>query len=679
MHPPVNWRLRCLGLLALGCIVAGSGLLTAGQPAAQTEPNPEALTRGPIHEALAKPVVFDPQPGIIAPRQPPEPIEELPPDQKLEGDNVIWIAGYWYWDDTRQDFLWVSGLWRDLPPGRTWVPGYWAAVTNGYQWVAGFWATAETAEITYLPKPPPTVETGPNSEPPSPDQVWIPGTWVWQENRYLWQPGAWIAANPNWIWVPSNYLWTPSGYVFIQGYWDYVLDRRGLAFAPVVLDRRLMRADYVYTPSVVLDASLLLNYMFVWPSHVHYYFGDYYDARYLQAGVYPWFAFHNSRFGYDPLFTHAHWYYGRRDPQWVSHVREHYWHLRERQELRPPPTYTAWARITQQQGGNTHIALIAHPLKEVIHQRNFPVRLVEVDSRHRKDYRLAATETRQLIQERARWEGRKVHESAKIDDRAAREGVRNTQTGNVTKWQLPRTASAARTNTPPGRTTGAGAGTAHRPPEVPARPHQQQATEDAGRGRPNRPLPGPEEMLRQRTPEDRNRNQPPGQQRDTTGAPGRDRNQDNRPVTPPIGRDRGDERGRPPVTPPGRDRDDRGRPPTTPPGSGADRDRPPSTPPGRDRDDRGRSPVPPAGGNRTGDRPTTPPPGGGDRTGDRPTTPPPGSDRDRNRPPVPPSGADRDRDRPPVPPPGRGDQGRDRPKDTPPRGTPPKGGGPGKG
>src|SRR3954447_20191862 len=55
----------------------------------------EVLTRGPVHEAFAETVTFDPEPGLIAPKEPPTPIEELPPEQRPEGTNVAWIPGYW--------------------------------------------------------------------------------------------------------------------------------------------------------------------------------------------------------------------------------------------------------------------------------------------------------------------------------------------------------------------------------------------------------------------------------------------------------------------------------------------------------------------------------------------------------------------------------------------------------
>ena len=50
----------------------------------------------------------------------------------IPGDNVVWIPGYWSWDDSRNDFLWVSGIWRNLPPGRQWVPGYWSEAAGGF-------------------------------------------------------------------------------------------------------------------------------------------------------------------------------------------------------------------------------------------------------------------------------------------------------------------------------------------------------------------------------------------------------------------------------------------------------------------------------------------------------------------------------------------------------------------
>ena len=55
----------------------------------------EVLTRGPVHEAFAETVTFDPEPGMIAPGTPPPAIEEVPPEIRPEGENIAWIPGYW--------------------------------------------------------------------------------------------------------------------------------------------------------------------------------------------------------------------------------------------------------------------------------------------------------------------------------------------------------------------------------------------------------------------------------------------------------------------------------------------------------------------------------------------------------------------------------------------------------
>lgn len=102
--------------------MAMGGILWSGQIAlGQTEPasdSAEVLTRGPVHEAFAGAVTYNPEAGIIVSGKPPELIDEIPPDQKPEGDNVAWIPGYWAWDEDQTDYLWISGIWRNLPPGR---------------------------------------------------------------------------------------------------------------------------------------------------------------------------------------------------------------------------------------------------------------------------------------------------------------------------------------------------------------------------------------------------------------------------------------------------------------------------------------------------------------------------------------------------------------------------------
>ena len=50
-----------------------------------TEPEGvQVLTQGPIHEAFAQPVLFDPKPGPVVPKAPPSPIEEVPPELEAQ-------------------------------------------------------------------------------------------------------------------------------------------------------------------------------------------------------------------------------------------------------------------------------------------------------------------------------------------------------------------------------------------------------------------------------------------------------------------------------------------------------------------------------------------------------------------------------------------------------------------
>src|SRR6516164_5211398 len=175
-------------------------LLVAGPVLPQDQPPPppqpqgvDVQTRGPVHEAFAEPTTTQPEQSQVVTKQPPDPIEELPPDQKPEGDNVQWIPGYWHWDDEASDFIWVSGCWRDVPPGRRWLPGHWQEVSGGWVWVPGFWATENVDQVQYLPSPPPTIDQGPAAPAPDANSIYVPGSWVYQTNRYLWRPGFWTA------------------------------------------------------------------------------------------------------------------------------------------------------------------------------------------------------------------------------------------------------------------------------------------------------------------------------------------------------------------------------------------------------------------------------------------------------------------------------------------------------
>src|SRR5262245_52799750 len=77
----------------------------------QPEPGIKVADKGPIHEAFAQPGAEVRGKGMTAPKAPPPPIPEVPPETKPDGENVKWVPGYWQWDAEKEDFLWVSGFW----------------------------------------------------------------------------------------------------------------------------------------------------------------------------------------------------------------------------------------------------------------------------------------------------------------------------------------------------------------------------------------------------------------------------------------------------------------------------------------------------------------------------------------------------------------------------------------
>lgn len=314
-----------------------------GNDAPAMENGQQVLTRGPVHEAFGQPTVFNPKPGLAITKKPPQPVEELPPDEKPEGDNVSWIGGYWSWDEEKNDFMWISGFWRVLPPGRQWMPGYWSDNAGQSAWVSGYWANAATQEQEVVDQAPPdSLEQGAPPTAPTQEHIWAPGCWIYRDTRYLWRPGYWVVNQPGWCWVPATYNWTPGGYIYVDGYWDHSVRRRGVLFAPCYFDSAVIyRPGYYYRPSVCLDIEVITPHFFCRPSYGHYYFGDYYATSYLSVGITPWFNFtyaRGSRF-YSSDFSYYECHYRRSNPRWGIEVRLGYERYRDNVAIRPARTY----------------------------------------------------------------------------------------------------------------------------------------------------------------------------------------------------------------------------------------------------------------------------------------------------------------------------------------------------
>ncbi|GAA5507988.1 hypothetical protein [Novipirellula caenicola] len=281
-----------------------------------------ALLQGPVHEAFASQadsgVILHPR---VHSEKPPANVREQPPEDRPVGDNLLWIPGYWSWDDQAAKYVWVSGVYRKVPPGRTWVPGYWSTRGEGYQWTSGFWSSTRAGvdDQVYLPPPPQSIDNGPSVPPPDDDFFWLPGSWEYDDGGYWWRSGYWTRHYEGWVWQPDCYITTPHGYVYNTGYWDLLPPDRGMLYSPVEFDRPVyLNPGFVYRPRLPLanSAALLLN-LFVRRGHPGFYYGNYYGPSYASLGYQPWYDLGYGSGGFGsryavPWLSYYDWNYGQR-------------------------------------------------------------------------------------------------------------------------------------------------------------------------------------------------------------------------------------------------------------------------------------------------------------------------------------------------------------------------------
>lgn len=375
-------------------------------PAIPAQEQPEVLSRGPVHEAFAKPVVMQLQTSLTAPQQPPPNIEEVPPAEKPQGSQFVWIPGYWSWDADRSSYVWVSACWRAAPPRMSWVPGYWVEVSGGWEWIAGYWATAVAKEIVYLPAPPAIEDVEPVTIQPSTDMIWVPPCMYWSNGHYVRRAGYWLTAQPDWIWVPSHYVVTPRGYIFAEGHWDYSIERRGVLFAPVYFPASVyLQTGFTFSPGIVVDVGLLQVSLFSYPRYCHYYFGDYYDSVYLSIGIFPWFESHRHHIWYDPVYEHARWHH-RSDLRWEEHKRNEYRRRCDDKNLRPAHTFREQeSRMARRPESHRQTSQLVRPIEETTATgRKTSQKFEKIDADTRQKISKQAAAVHKFSDDRNRWE-----------------------------------------------------------------------------------------------------------------------------------------------------------------------------------------------------------------------------------------------------------------------------------
>ena len=295
----------------------------------QPQPGVKVAEKGPIHEAFAQPGAEVRGKEMTAPKAPPAPIAEIPPEIKPEGSNVKWIPGYWQWDENKNDFIWVSGFYRNVPPNRNWQPGKWIERDGKNIYTPGYWSLATANNLkTDLPEPPKSIENGPSTPTENPNAIWIPGGWEFRNSQFVWRAGYWAFPFQNMMWQPQQYVYNGSGYSCVPGYWDYPLEDRGLLYAPVYFDPQvLVNPNFTFTPQYGIGMGDpngwgnggLFGTLYTGPNYNNYYYGDYGnpfglggfgfggpgDPFFGYGGYYPWW--YTGGGFYNPLWRHYNW------------------------------------------------------------------------------------------------------------------------------------------------------------------------------------------------------------------------------------------------------------------------------------------------------------------------------------------------------------------------------------
>jgi hypothetical protein len=440
--------LGAMGLLLLST-AQGVGIQERS-PVGPDEPEKnevENLTRGPLHEAYAAPLSVEARPTPIIPKNPPNPIEEIPAEERPAGEETVWIGGYFAWDDEAAEFIWVSGFWRVPPPGRQWFPGHWRDVDGGSQWVAGYWAVEGQSEVEYLPPPPASLEVGPSVPPPNADSIYASGCWVHQQQRFFWRPGFWGPAHTEWIYVPAHYEWTPAGCLFIAGYWDYPLHRRGLLFASLRMAPHLWnRPNWHHQPRYVVQDSFLMNALFVRSDFGRYCYGDYFAPGYERHGFVPWTDYHVTKNTPGSLFGYYRWLH-RNDREWETNLRGQFAERRAGTAPRPPSSFEQQQQIIQDIRSNNNVRIgnqtvVVKNSQTLIQQMTVITPLTNID---RKIVKLQAVSKVQLAAERKALQSQQyvARERRKHEDDILVQGspIHPTDPPKIVKVQLPKGTS----------------------------------------------------------------------------------------------------------------------------------------------------------------------------------------------------------------------------------------------
>ena len=201
------------------------------------------------------------------------------------------------------------------------------------------------------------------------------------------------------------------------------------------------RADFRYSPEIVLDLDVLTLNLFTSPERHHYYFGDYYGSEYSREGYRPWYEVREHHDWYDPIFVHQQWQQ-RDDHQWVEHQREGYDHRRDDKALRPARTYEAMrTQVAHLPEKDRREVRLARPMKEVVAEKTTPFKFETLDTKRREETVNREKEVHAYKDKRAQWESPSAASKAgpePKEDRTPREVVTPKEPAHTSSKELPK-------------------------------------------------------------------------------------------------------------------------------------------------------------------------------------------------------------------------------------------------
>jgi len=348
-------------------------------------PQIEVLLSGPVHEAFLQPFDGNVTPGQVIHQAPPLPLHEIAPRFMPEGNGIQWIPGYWSTlPDAKgiNDFVWVSGTFRRVPPGRTWMSGGWVKVADGFRWTPGAWVPADfnLAKAQTVSVPPSLGNLAPVGTAPSALHTWVPPQQLFENGKWVARDGFWTRGHSDWVWNPARLIPTATGTLRIDGFWDHRITERGQLFAPVrITNIADIGSHAVFSPGVIVHADRMVLHLFAHPASHHYLFGNFYEQTYSDLGIVPWFSPAGKLGGFDPILHRESRVVGQSHTAVIARLQSWHRYFAGNIQARPPRTVSEFAAFIKANQDNRFAirSVLASNLQDVIGSNHLIDRLAD--------------------------------------------------------------------------------------------------------------------------------------------------------------------------------------------------------------------------------------------------------------------------------------------------------------